>query len=129
MRPEARAWLSQAQADLAGAEANVAPPRSSMAAFYAHEAAEKALKALFIATRRELPPKTQDLVALGNELRVPSGLMTKLREMNADYVATRYPDAANGVPADNYDARVAEERVGYAREVLGWVKRQSLTDA
>jgi HEPN domain-containing protein len=36
-------------------------------------------------------------------------------------VISRYPDAANGIPAQNYDRSRAEELVGLAERVERWV--------
>ena len=124
MRPEAENWFRQAEADLANAQANVAPPSSYVAAFLVHQASEKALKAAFIAAGRELRRERRGLVALAVELGAPPDLVSQLREINADYVATRYSDAANGVPAENYDERLAWQKVGIAREVLRWARER-----
>jgi len=65
-------------------------------AFLSHQAAEKALTALLIEKRRELPPKPHNL-------------------------ASRYLDAANGIPAENYDADKTERLLKEAERVHKWV--------
>lgn len=41
--------------------------------------------------------------------------------MNPEYAASRYPDAANGVPAENYDERKARLLLEAAERVHRWV--------
>ncbi len=95
-----------------------------VAAFLSHQAAEKFLKGAWIEIKRSRHPTTHSLVDLGKGLDVPPQLMSKLRDLNPDYTASRYADAANGVPYENYDERIARSKVDIAREVASWVKSQ-----
>ncbi|MEM0348873.1 MAG: HEPN domain-containing protein [Candidatus Caldarchaeum sp.] len=61
MREEARDWYDGA---LRMAERALEAGLNNWALFAAHQAVEKALKALIIAKKRERPPKTHDLVEL-----------------------------------------------------------------
>lgn len=54
-------------------------------------------------------------------LGVPEDTMMELRLLNPEYVASRYPDAANGIPADNCDARKAEQLLQSLEKVRQWV--------
>jgi len=127
MRPEARAWLEQARADLESARANVKGPGFHVAAFLSHQVAEKALKALYIQAKRESAPHTHNLIELALALECPQELVSELRVINADYLTARYPDAANGIPAWNFDARIAGEHVKIAAEALAWVEEELTT--
>lgn len=73
MRPEAQAWWKQAQADLAAARDILGLEHWFAAAFFAQQAAEKAIKALFIVEQREESPKTHNLPAVGEVLNAPRG--------------------------------------------------------
>ncbi len=121
MREEARRWLAQADADLAHARASAQAGFYFAAAFSCHQAAEKWLKGAVIELRRTLPPKTHNLIELGRLLEVPEEVMSDLRLLNPEYAASRYPDAANGVPAENYDARKAGMLLEAAERVRAWV--------
>ncbi len=115
MREEARRWLAQGDADLAHARASIHTGFHFAAAFACHQAVEKWLKGAVIELRRALPPKTHNLVELGRVLEVPEEVMSELRLLNPEYATSRSPDAANGVPAENYDKRRASMLLEAAR--------------
>ena len=122
MRPEAEMWWQQAQAELAAARDLLRDGHFSSCAFFAQQATEKALKALWLVRHRSLPPKTHDLTTLGEGLSAPERLGRKLRELNPLFATARYPDAANGVPARMFDRAIAEERLRDAEEVIDWCR-------
>ncbi|MCL6553989.1 MAG: HEPN domain-containing protein [Firmicutes bacterium] len=121
MREEARRWIAQADADLAHARASIRTGFHFAAAFACHQAAEKWLKGAIIERRRSMPPKTHNLVELGRWLEVPEEILSDLRLLNPEYATSRYPDAANGVPAENYDERRATMLLEAAERVHQWV--------
>lgn len=121
MRQEARRWLAQGDADLAHARASIQTRFYFAAAFACHQAAKKWLKGAIIELRRTLPPKTHNLVELGRVLGVPEEVMSDLRLLNPEYATSRYPDAANGIPAENYDERRATLLLDAAERVQRWV--------
>jgi HEPN domain-containing protein len=79
------------------------------------------LEDLWIHRKREVAPRFHDLVELGAGLDAPEEVRAALRRLNPEYVIARYPDAANGVPAENYDRERAAELVGLAERVERWV--------
>ncbi len=124
MRREVLEWLRAAEDDLEDARVLLAARRYAGAAFHAHQAAEKALKAAIIALRREKPPRIHNLVELARILGVRDDeILEAVRRLNPHYRVARYPDAANGVPMDVYSERIASELVSLAERVVGWVKR------
>lgn len=124
MREEAELWFKQAKDDLKYAEVNLKEGIFYVCAFLSQQAAEKALKALYIETKREMPAKTHNLVTLGKALNVPENIAMSLREINPDFVTTRYPDAANGLPSEIFDLNIATEHLDKAKEVVLWVEEQ-----
>ncbi len=120
MREESRRWLRQARADLEVARA-LGHGHYFVGAFACHQAAEKAMKAACIELHRTLPPKTHNLLELARELRAPEEVLSDLRLINPEYVAARYPDAANGIPAEMYDERKARLLLEAAERVWRWV--------
>lgn len=120
MRPETQSWWTQGEHDFQAAQKLCAAEIFYAAAFLCHQAAEKWLKAVYIETKRDLPPKTHNLVELGKLLGVPEEVMHALRVLNPEYVASRYPDAANGVPAENYDRLKTETLLSAAEKVRIW---------
>ncbi len=89
--------------------------------FFAEQAAEKAIKALYIEKKRKTA-FTHDLVELTQDLDAPREVLKAAAELSPDYIITRYPDAANGVPAALYDEESAAAHLDYAGRVIKWVK-------
>ncbi|MBI4279283.1 MAG: HEPN domain-containing protein [Armatimonadetes bacterium] len=121
MREEARRWFEQADADLEYAKASIQTGFHFGAAFQCHQAVEKWLKGAVIELHRRMPPKTHDLVELGETLKAPEEVMSDLRLLNPEYKTSRYPDAANGVPAKNYDERKAMMLLAATERVHQWI--------
>jgi len=125
MRAEARRWIEQGRAELVMARSLAESGGFSGAAFHSHQAAEMSMKGLWIHLKRSAAPRFHDLVELGTELGAPENVLAALRRLNPEYVVSRYPDAANGVPAHNYDRARALELIGLAEEVERWVSAAS----
>ena len=51
-------------------------------------------------------------------------MLSGIRDLNPEYLSTRYPDMAAGVPADLYDESIAARHLKTAGEVVEWVKKQ-----
>jgi len=117
VREEARRFWIQALEDLETARVLLINKRYYAAAFYSHQAAEKALKAAHIEVKREPPPRTHNIVELGSGLGF-SNLMDDLMELNPEYTVSRYPNAANGVPAHMYNEVIAQRHLKRAERVL-----------
>ncbi|MDK6028925.1 HEPN domain-containing protein [Ignisphaera sp. 4213-co] len=126
MRREAFMWLKQAESDLKKALNDLVTGDWDSAAFWSQQAAEKALKALLL---------EHGLVYRGHELLEIANLIEKelninvdevrnlLRDLTIHYVISRYPNAANGIPAELYTKDIAESLVEKARRVVEWVKQ------
>ncbi|MBI3075876.1 MAG: HEPN domain-containing protein [Deltaproteobacteria bacterium] len=82
------------------------------------------LTAAWAHLKKERPPATHYLRELGGGLRMPAPLLRHLMYLTPDYTVARYPDAANGIPYELYDAELAREKVAAAREVIQWVARR-----
>jgi len=124
MRGETRNWWTQALADLEAARAILLIGQYYVCAFLCHQAAEKALKAVIIEKLRELPPKNHNLLRLGERLSLTEGLQAALRRLNPAYTNARYPDAANGVPAEAFDEEMAQDHIAYSERVVEWARKQ-----
>jgi HEPN domain-containing protein len=121
MREEARRWVEQGRADLDAARKSLDSGIHYLAAFLAHQAAEKVLKGLTIEKLRRMPAHSPVLPDLGAQIGVPETILQPLRRLNPHYAVARYPDAANGVPAQMYDEPIARPLVEAAAEVERWV--------
>ena len=122
MRPEAQAWWEESQAELEGARHLLESRDYHLCAFMCQQTVEKSLKALWIHKRRELPPKTHDLADLAGQLGAPDTLASSLLALTPLFATTRYPDAANGVPARMFNEEIARARLRDAEEVMAWCR-------
>lgn len=123
MREEVHNWFKQAEADLRSARNSREAGDYYMSVFASQQAAEKALKALSLLKLREYP-KGHSIVYLAQRLEVPGSMMSGIRDLNPEYMSTRYPDMAAGVPAELYDDKIAARHFKTAQEVLEWVREQ-----
>lgn len=116
MKPPAAAWLEYAEEDGAAAS-ELMENHETIAAYHAHQAAEKGLKALQIHRSGE-HERTHDLVRLYHRLDVPPEYRSLLEDLNPADTAARYPDA-DEVHLDEPDETL--EQVG---ELLTWIHAQ-----
>ena len=128
MRKETDRWFRQAEADLETAMITLDGGRFYAAAQFAEQAAEKALKALYIERKGLLPPRTHELKRLGEEFNAPENMLTELDAMADKYLAARYPDATVGlIPAESINQESAEWHLDLAQRTLAWVRKQLST--
>jgi HEPN domain-containing protein len=110
-------WIIKAEKDLSDAEFNLANGRYEVAAFLAHQAAEKALKALYILKFKRLW-KIHDLKELAVKVDAPKEIIKIGDALNPHYIQTRYPVEVT------YDEELAEEAVENAKKVVEWIKKK-----
>lgn len=116
-------WLTQARRDLQLAQAVTDLGFHEWACFAAHQAAEKAAKALhqFRGSEAWGHDVRELLEAAGD---VPAPLVDAAAELDTFYIPTRYPDALPaGAPGQSYTAAQAQRAVGLAEQVLTHVER------
>ena len=124
MKEEVKRWLEQALADLSAAEKNIKIKIYYIAIQCSCQAAEKALKALFIKKFNKMPEKTHDLIKLGKKVSIPEKYFGAIYELNPEWIPARYPDAAITIPAKDYDEASAKLHYLEAKEIVEWTKRQ-----
>lgn len=117
MHERAIEWFEYAEADLAAAE-ELVETHEPIAAYHAHQAAEKGLKALQIHLEGD-HERTHDLVRLYHSLDVPLEFRSLLEDLNPAATAARYPDAAD---VEFEDSRRTLGEVG---ELLRWIQKRS----
>jgi len=119
-------WMRSARATLESARADLESGFYNWACFKAHQATEKALKAVLWGAGR--PAVGHSLVALATEverlgLEVPADVREHCYALSKYYTITRYPDAwESGAPEDYFTRREAEEAISAAERVLAWVE-------
>jgi len=125
MREEAELLWGQALEDLITAKVLLNSKRYYASVFFSQQAAEKALKALYIENKKALPPKTHSLLRLADELNIQhEEVIDALIDLNPEYIVTRYPDAANGIPARMYNDRIAREHLEKAEKVIEFCRKK-----
>jgi HEPN domain-containing protein len=123
MRPETEPWFRQGHADLDTARVLLESSRYYAASWFAQQAAEKGLKALFIEVRGLLAPRTHDLEFLGRQLELPREIEADLMVLTPAFDLARYPDPTSGsAPIDRVTAGQATDHVAAAERVLKWIE-------
>jgi HEPN domain-containing protein len=110
-------WLEQGQRDLEQAEQSMQAGRHEWACFAAHQAAEKALKALNL---------TRLWAALHSrtfQVAPPEDLEDRLRLLDGFYIPTRYPDSyPEGTPGEHFGRLQSEQALVHAGAIVSWVR-------
>ena len=78
--------------------------------------------ALAMAQTREPAPPTHSLVLLARHVNAPAQFRRFLKELTAEYVVARDPNATDDIPARLYDPETLGEYIAQATEVLEWVR-------
>lgn len=118
-------WWAQSQRDLEQAEASRHEGRHEWACFAAHQAAEKAVKALHLALGQEAWGHAVARLLTELPTAVAPELVDKARVLDAGYVPTRYPNGhAEGAPFEHYGDLQSREAIAHAREILEFVRPQ-----
>lgn len=114
---EAKKWINKAKKDIITAEVNLGSKEYEAAAFFSHQAAEKALKALYISKFRRLW-KIHDLQQLAVSVGADERTAALCSQLNPHYIATRYPTDLK------YTKRHAQKALEEAKMVMEWAKKQ-----
>ena len=115
-----RRWLDTARKDLDYARLAADAGFHAHACFNAHQAAEKAVKAIHYAkgARMVLGYSIRQLI---ERLEIPSlgDLLSAARQLDLYYVPTRYPNGLDdGTPDDAFSADQSSSAVGLARDIV-----------
>ena len=119
-----RDWLAQAEHDLQQAAASESGGRHDWACFAAHQAAEKAVKALHVLTGKRA--RSHVVARLLSELPAPppDHLIERGRVLDNYYIPTRCPRLhAEGAAYEHYGPLQSEQGLRFAGEILHFVRR------
>jgi len=121
-----RDWWAQAERDLGHAEHALEDGDFEWAAFAAHQAAEKGLKALILAAGGE--PWGHSLTLLVEALPASAASAPEVsaaaHRLDKHYIPARYPNGlAAGYPGKLYTADEAREAIAHARAILDACRR------
>ncbi|MDW7977965.1 MAG: HEPN domain-containing protein [Candidatus Caldarchaeum sp.] len=120
-------WMASARLTFNSAVKDLDGGEYSWACFKAHQAAEKALKALLWGVGK--PVYGHSLKKLYEEVEKLVGDKQNILEdclrLDKYYTATRYPDVWHaGVPEEYFSEGEAREGVGRAERILSWVEEK-----
>jgi HEPN domain-containing protein len=127
MPERSRDWFRQAEADLSHARNSRDQGDWSWAAFASHQAAEKAIKAVFQKRHLDAWGHTVSILLAGlpEPARPGADLVDKAKELDKHYVPTRYPNGLEqGAPVDFYTRAEAERAIALAEEIVAYCRRQ-----
>lgn len=120
-------WLRQALRDFEQAEDSRRASRHEWACFAAHQAAEKAVKALHLSCAQEawghvVAKLLQELPA---RVAAPEALVERGRVLDNFYVPSRYPNShPAGAPFEHYGPLQSEEAIRHAGEIIEHCRAQ-----
>ncbi len=120
-------WIESARRTLLSAHGDLERGDYNWTCFKAHQAAEKALKALLwgigAPTSGHSLPKLLEKVREVLSIEISPDVYEACVRLNKFYIATRYPDAwSEGIPEEYYSRSEAEEAIQYAARILEWVE-------
>jgi len=116
-------WLKQAKRDLQHARHACRDEEYEWACFAAHQAAEKAVKALVQKLGADAwgHSVTALLSALPPDTGVEDELIDRGKELDKHYITSRYPNAhPQGAPFDYYTQYEAERAIKHAEAVVSF---------
>ncbi len=127
LRNEVLRWYSEALWDLDTARILYRERRYNAAAFYSHQAAEKAVKALLYSVNeapwghsiRELLRRFYERTGI----KPNEEIMSLARELDIHYIPSRYPNAyPSGTPHEAYDERIAGNALRAAEKIIEYCR-------
>jgi len=121
MKSETALWFMQAEQDLEVAKKNLKLKEWYVSAFLSQQAAEKALKAVYIKKFNDLI-KVHDLVFLGRKVGVSEEILKGCGYLSRAYIESRYPGDFE-TPSEKFSEEEALKCIRIADEVLKWAKK------
>lgn len=125
MPERSRDWLRQAEADLRHARGALELGNYEWSAFAAHQAAEKAIKALYQHLHMEAWGHVLTLLLekLPDEVKPDDALLARAKQLDKNYILTRHPNGfEQGAPVDFYTIEDARAAIAHAEAILEFCK-------
>jgi HEPN domain-containing protein len=119
-------WLAQAGHDLEHARHALDDGDFDWSCFAAHQAAEKAVKALFLSLGGEGwgHSITRLLRDASHKLEITEDLITAAQRLDKHYIPTRYPNGFDlGAPRDYYTADEARRAITDAQRIYDFCQQ------
>jgi HEPN domain-containing protein len=125
MADRSKDWLNQASRDLEQAQDSQRAGRHEWACFAAHQAAEKAAKALHLRFGQEAwgHVVAQLLRELPAAAASPDDLIERAKVLDNFYIATRYPNAhPDGAPFEHYGSIQSQQALEHAGAIVEFAR-------
>jgi HEPN domain-containing protein len=118
-------WLEGAKYDLGVANAMFKGKKYPYALFMGHLSLEKLLKALVVKRTKNHAPFSHSLPLLADKsgVRIPEGILIKLREYMEFHFEARYPDA-NKAFYKKCTKAYTVKKLKEIKEVFAWVRKK-----
>jgi len=118
-------WFRQAIKDLEHAKKSLTMGDYEWACFASHQAADKAVKALYQELGMEVwgHSVSKMLESLPGEHKPKENLINLAKELDRHYIPSRYPNShPEGAPMDYYTKEDAEKAIKCAEKVINFVR-------
>ena len=125
MSDRSQDWFKQSLRDLEQAQDSQMAGRHEWACFAAHQAAEKAVKALHLSLKQEAWGHVVNrlLIELPASIAVSHDLLEKANVLDNFYIPTRYANGhPDGAPYEHYGRLQSEQAIQYASEIIEFVR-------
>jgi HEPN domain-containing protein len=118
-------WLKQAEKDLEHAQRSLEHGDYEWACFAAHQAAEKAVKALHLFLGQEAWGHVVAKLLRELPVSVPEELIERGKVLDGYYILPRYPNGfPEGAPFEHFGSLQAKEALEHARSIIEFVHFQ-----
>ena len=124
MNKNVQDWVEQYQADLKTARDNITLKNYYASVNFSQQAAEKALKSLFIQQFAKLPPKIHDLTELCRQVKAPPHVIEEASKLTITFFSSRYPGTQGKIPAKYYTQSKAQLHLKESEVIITWCKEQ-----
>jgi HEPN domain-containing protein len=117
-------WLDQADYDLEVARGMRENGWYDTSVVQSEQAAEKAVKALWMQQKGHLAPRTHAVGELARSVDAPPRIVEAGERLGDAYFVSRYPGGGVGPPYRAVDRAEADGRIADAEEIMAWVKQR-----
>lgn len=120
-------WFRQAEADLAHADVALKAGNFEWSCFAAQQAAEKAVKSLYMKLGMDAWGHTVSVLLAGLEpkLKISTAILDSAKLLDKHYIPTRYPNGFDsGAPVDYYTKNEAQGAIGHAGSIIEFCRNQ-----
>jgi HEPN domain-containing protein len=117
-------WIEQADHDLEVARGMRASDWYDTSVIQSQQAAEKAVKALWMKQHGRLAPRTHAVDKLAQQVDAPPNLVAAGQRLADAYFMSRYPGGGSAPPFRAINAVEGDARMRDAEEIIAWVKQR-----